>query len=119
LAVGVMDSLRSPQVYVYLLHFERPISPKHTCQHYIGSAEDLHHRLHLHRTGLGARLTQVALERGITFTLAKVWIGGRDLERKLKNRHNAPLLCPICNGSRAQMSLLLDFTLDDVEEIAF
>jgi hypothetical protein len=106
-------------MYVYLLHFQQRINPAHPCQHYIGSAKDLPHRLHLHRTGRGARLCEVALERGITFQLAKVWHGGRDLERKLKKRKAGPRLCPICNGSRAQMSLLLDFTLDDVEPIAF
>ena len=52
--------------YVYLLHFHRPIAPgKHTCQHYMGSAEDVIERLLQHRAGQGARLCKVAIERGI------------------------------------------------------
>lgn len=104
---------------VYLLHFERPISDRHTCQHYIGSADDLRKRLEQHRAGTGARLCQVAKERGIGFVLARVWMGGRELERRLKHRKEAPKLCPICNGTKAQMDLFLDFTLDDVEEMEF
>ena len=81
----------------YLLHFSSPISPNHTTQHYIGSAADLDARIEEHRTGHGARLTQVAQERGIGFTVARTWEGGRDFERSLKNRKNAPKLCPICH----------------------
>jgi predicted GIY-YIG superfamily endonuclease len=97
--------MRKPKnVFVYLLHFHQPIAPgRHTCQHYMGSAEDLQARLTLHTAGQGARLCQVALERGITWELARVWEApareGRKLERKLKNRKAGPKLCPICaNG---------------------
>jgi predicted GIY-YIG superfamily endonuclease len=56
----------------YLLHFEAPIAPgRHTCQHYIGSAKRLRVRIAEHRAGRGARLTQVALERGIAFTVGR------------------------------------------------
>ena len=83
---------------VYLLHFDRPIAPgRHTCQHYIGKADDLEHRIAEHRAGNGARLTQVAHERGITFVVARTWNGGYALEKRLKNQHNGPRLCPICN----------------------
>jgi predicted GIY-YIG superfamily endonuclease len=81
---------------VYLLHFERPISEHHTTQHYIGSAADVAARLEEHRSGRGARLTQVAVERGIGFEVVREWAGGRDMERTLKNRKNAPKLCPLC-----------------------
>lgn len=84
---------------VYLLHFDRPISPNHTCQHYIGYATRLGERLTVHRKGHGARLTQVALERAIGFTCVRTWHGrGRSFERKLKNRKSANDLCPICQG---------------------
>lgn len=84
---------------VYLLHFAAPIAPgRHTCQHYIGYADDLAPRIWAHEHGKGARLTQVAKARGIPFTVAVVWAGGRQLERRLKNRHEAPRLCPFCNG---------------------
>lgn len=82
---------------VYLLHFDRPISPGHTTQHYLGYAEDVGPRVNAHRHGQGARLTQVAKERGIGFRLARVWPDGdRAFERRLKNRKNTPRLCPIC-----------------------
>lgn len=80
-------------MYVYLLHFDRPISPLHTCQHYLGFAHDLAQRIEQHRAGTGSRLCAVAKERGIGFAVVAVWQGDRTLERKLKNRKNSPCLC--------------------------
>lgn len=90
---------------VYLLHFSAPISPRHSCQHYLGYAGDLASRLAEHKAGRGARLTQVALERGITWELARTWQGDRALERQLKNRKGARVLCPICNPRPLQLAL--------------
>ncbi len=85
------------QGYIYLLHFERPLAPgRHTTQHYIGYAGDLAARLQEHDHGRGARLTQVAKERGIGWAVARLWHGDRSLERRLKNRKEAPRLCPMC-----------------------
>src|SRR5262245_6410586 len=81
---------------IYLLHFERPISRAHTCQHYLGWALDLDARLSAHRAGRGARLTQIAVERGIAFEVVRVWPGDRTLERRLKNRKESPRFCPLC-----------------------
>lgn len=81
---------------IYLLHFERPISEAHRAQHYIGWALDLPARLALHRAGRGARLTQVAVARGIDFEVVRIWEGTRDFERQLKNGKRGPRLCPIC-----------------------
>jgi predicted GIY-YIG superfamily endonuclease len=82
---------------VYLLHFDRPISEKHTCQHYIGYAQNLEARIAHHRKGTSkARLLEVAHQRGIGFEVVRTWEGGKDLERKLKNGKNAPSLCPVC-----------------------
>jgi predicted GIY-YIG superfamily endonuclease len=87
--------------YVYLLHFSAPVSNRHTCQHYLGFAEDLAVRVQKHQSGNGSRLVQVALQRGLSFELVRVWRGGRSFERKLKNRKEATRLCPICNpGNR-------------------
>lgn len=83
--------------YVYLLHFERPISDRHTTRHYIGYCDNLAVRIQKHWHGAGARLTAVARERGIAFEVVRVWRGGRQLERRLKNRHESPRLCPVCN----------------------
>lgn len=84
--------------FVYLLHFQKPISERHTCQHYIGTCRDLATRVqqHEHGSSSAARLTQVAHERHIPFTVARVWRGGRELERYLKRRKNTPKLCPFC-----------------------
>lgn len=98
---------------VYLLHFDRPIAPgRHTCQHYLGTADDLAVRIQQHEHGgqHAARLCQVAKERGIRFTVARVWQGGRELERQLKRRKDAPRLCPICRGNVQQLRLFDELT---------
>lgn len=88
---------------VYLLHFSQPFSH---ARHYLGYSGkgNLNKRLEAHEAGSGSRLTQVIKEAGITFTLARTWKNKtRIFERQLKNRKNAPKLCPICkenNGRR-------------------
>ena len=113
---------------IYLLHFDQPIAPgRHSCQHYIGSADDLDARLRKHQHSPDARLLQVAKQRGISFDVVRTWQGDRQLERKLKNQKQAPMLCPICRNERKrhqwQLSfldeMLLSFTLDDLPELAF
>lgn len=79
---------------VYLLHFSEKISGH--AGHYLGWASRLEARIEHHRAGTGARLTQVAAERGISFEVARTWSGDRNLERRLKNRKNAGRLCPVC-----------------------
>lgn len=83
---------------VYLLHFEKPIAEGRPTQHYIGFAKDLDRRLAHHRHGTsGARLLEVAFERGIGFVVARVWDpGDKVLERQLKDQKNGRRLCPIC-----------------------
>ncbi len=83
---------------VYLLHFSQAY--RHA-RHYLGSTDNLDRRLAEHESGAGARLLEVITEAGIGFTLAKTWEGGRDLERKLKRRKEAPRLCPICSAQLA------------------
>jgi hypothetical protein len=79
---------------VYLLHFDRPY--KHA-RHYIGwTAGDLTRRLRQHRNGSGARLLEVITAEGIGFVVARVWDGGRNLERSLKRRGGASRCCPLC-----------------------
>ena len=81
---------------VYLLHFERPIAH---ARHYLGYADDVDDRIARHRTGHGARLVAEFVANVIDFTIAKVWPkGDRKFERKLKNRHNTPRMCPVCRG---------------------
>lgn len=87
----------SPTVnVVYLLHFDPPYEH---ARHYLGFAKDLGPRVNAHMHGKGARLTQVAHDAGCHMVLARVWTNGsKRLERQLKNRKNAPQLCPICQG---------------------
>lgn len=53
---------------VYLLHFSQ--SFRHA-RHYLGRTDDLDNRLQDHRTGQGARLTQIIHSARITFFLAR------------------------------------------------
>jgi hypothetical protein len=83
---------------VYLLHFSGRVSDRHTCQHYLGwTPGPVAERVATHAAGRGARLTQVAAERGLCLTVARTWHGGRELERRLKNQKHGPRLCPLCN----------------------
>lgn len=90
---------------VYLLHFDSPISPDHTTQHYVGYTDHLRDRLELHAIGRGARLTQVARERGIGWRLVRTWPdGGRTLERRIKRARHVPDFCPVCRpGNKAAL----------------
>lgn len=106
---------------VYLLHFERPISPLHTCQHYLGWCLDLDARIAAHRSGAGARLTQVAVERGIGFEVVRTWPGSRTFERLLKARKDTPRLCPVCcqaHGRRVRPAIAVQQLALDLDEPA-
>ena len=95
-----MTSPARPQRLVYLLHFIDPETGQSAryrhAAHYLGSTDDLPRRLGKHRNGQGARLVEVITQAGLGFVLARTWEGGRDLERQLKNRHNAAEMCPEC-----------------------
>lgn len=86
---------------VYLLHFD---SPLHHARHYLGGTKDLEQRLAAHRAGTsGVKIMDAAHRAGITFTLARVWDGGFQLERQFKRRKANSRLCPICAKERQQM----------------
>ena len=87
---------------IYLIHFDEPINPEHPARHYLGWALDWQERFKNHN----ARLMQVARERGITCHVVRVWEGTRNDERRLKNRKNAPCLCPHCSPKPAPVSYL-------------
>jgi predicted GIY-YIG superfamily endonuclease len=79
---------------VYLLHLDPPV--KHA-RHYVGyTSKGVEQRLEAHRAGRGARLLEVVKEAGGTFRLTRTWPGSRALERAIKDRKNAPKLCPEC-----------------------
>lgn len=84
---------------VYLLHFERPFGH---ARHYLGFTTDLERRLDDHAHGHGSTLMAYVSAVGIGFELVRTWSGGRDLERRLKNWHNGPKLCPVCRRSEGK-----------------
>jgi predicted GIY-YIG superfamily endonuclease len=79
---------------VYLLHLDPPY--RHA-RHYIGWTKDLAARVDAHREGRGARLMEVVKQAGGTFRLARTWPGDRARERAIKDRKEAPKLCPECS----------------------
>lgn len=86
---------------VYLIHLDQSIAH---ARHYLGytSLECVQDRLARHKAGNGARLLQVANERGITYSIVRTWEfatwqEARKFERKLKLQKHAPRLCPVCN----------------------
>lgn len=90
---------------IYLIHIEEPIgNPGHRngqAQHYIGWAKDLDSRLKEHRAGRGSAILAHCRMLRRSWKCVRTWTGDRHFERRLKNRKNAPLLCPVCNPSHA------------------
>lgn len=87
---------------VYLIHFDTPYKQ---AKHYIGFANNLNARLEHHANGTGARLMQVIKQNNISWRLARTWDeGDKALERRIKNRKEAPTLCPICNPNAARLA---------------
>jgi predicted GIY-YIG superfamily endonuclease len=83
-------------VSVYVLHFCAPIAH---ARHYTGFAVRVADRIDHHRAGRGARLTQVARERGVDFVVGVIFRGpryDRAFERRLKNAGHAERVCRIC-----------------------
>jgi hypothetical protein len=82
---------------VYLLHIEPPY---HHAKHYLGWTEfDVEGRVAYHVSGYGNKLIRAAVKAGHGIIIARTWSDeDRNFERTLKNRKNAPRLCPICNG---------------------
>jgi predicted GIY-YIG superfamily endonuclease len=88
------------QQVVYLIHFDQPY---YHARHYLGTTNDLDHRLKQHMLGTcygGARLMEVIMQVGITWRVACTWVGGRDLEKRLKSWNNSGRFCPICKAER-------------------
>jgi predicted GIY-YIG superfamily endonuclease len=91
-------------MYIYILHFDTKL---HHAEHYVGSAANVPARLEDHAKGHGARLTQVLIEKGITWRLGAVAQchdpkHRRVCERHLKNMKKARLFCEICCGEHAR-----------------
>jgi hypothetical protein len=87
---------------IYLLHFAKIIgdlgNPHGQARHYIGwCSGNIEDRLAAHKRGDGAAITAWLVTHAIGWQLVRLWVGNGDLERKIKNRKEAPGLCPICN----------------------
>lgn len=102
---------------VYLIHFDQPY---YHARHYLGTTNDLEHRLQQHMLGRrygGARLMEVIVSMGITWRVARLWSGGRDVERQLKAWKNSCRLCPICQAERI-VEQMFDTVAEEEEEAA-
>jgi predicted GIY-YIG superfamily endonuclease len=98
---------------VYLIHFD---SPYYHARHYLGTTNDLDHRMSQHVRGVragGARLMEVVTRAGISWRVACTWKGGRDLERRLKGWCNSARLCPVCKAERISEQMFLTVTETD------
>jgi hypothetical protein len=91
-------------VACYLLCFSEPLgNERHRASHYLGYSPDrtLERRIAEHLAGRGARITRVAVERGITLTVTRVWPGeDRRAERRPKDGAHPGRLCPVCRKAR-------------------
>lgn len=102
--------------YVYLIHFDQPVTPGHPCRHYVGYADNLASRIQSHETGgkRAARLMQVVKARAISWRVASVWRGDRSFERSLKDRKATPRYCPVCTpGVKPFGDQLTQHEIDD------
>lgn len=83
---------------VYLIHLQNPISH---AQHYIGWSRAFKKRIEHHKNGTGAKFLAEAVRRAIPFNVVRKWTNADGhFERKLKNRKNARLLCPLCRADK-------------------
>lgn len=87
---------------VYLLCIEAPglhVTGNRYARHYLGWTEGaVADRVATHLAGQGSPLIKAALARGLAVELVREWHGvDRHFERRLKNRREAPRLCPTCN----------------------
>jgi len=88
---------------IYLIHLEEGLVESHGSTHYIGWTRTgrLHDRINEHAEGgqYASPLLRAATERGIRWTVVRLWHGAdRHFERKLKRRRKAKALCPVCRG---------------------
>lgn len=85
---------------VYLLHFEPGLRVRDGvyARHYIGwTSQPPEDRLAEHMAGNGSPLVKAAVAAGADVRIARLWFGvDRHFERRLKNRREAPRLCPLC-----------------------
>jgi len=82
---------------VCLIHFEERL---HHAAHYLGWAKDLESRLEEHRRGNGAKIMAAVGRVPLGWRVVRTWDGDRKLEKALKKRREACMLCPVCRERR-------------------
>lgn len=87
---------------VFLLHYIDRINPDRPARHYLEyTARRVEERTNDHRSGFRYRTAAIpfaAHQRGIDFIVARVWPNAdRRDEKRLRDLHNNPRLCPVCN----------------------
>jgi len=82
---------------VYLIHFDQPYKhAKHYLGYVNGKKENVEKRLDQHKNGTGARLMEVVVNAGITFSVSRIFENvDRSFERRLKQRGKGRI-CPAC-----------------------
>lgn len=111
-----------PAGTVYLIHLARPYCH---ARHYLGwAAGDVADRLAEHQAtrwtpcepyrtergrlargrtiGQGATFLAAVNAAGIPWQLVRTWPGDKTLEHQLRQRHEGPRLCPLCNPRAAR-----------------
>lgn len=85
---------------VYLLHLDRPY--RHA-KHYVGWTEgdNLIDRLTVHIRGQGSPLLRAAAKAGISFRVARLWVGFTRLKERRLKRRGKSRICPLCRSSTA------------------
>lgn len=86
--------------FIYLLHFEERYPHGRRPQHYTGWANrsGLANRIAQHIKGQGARLLRAVNAAGINYAVARVYIGDRNEEKRLKRVGDMRWRCPVCAG---------------------
>ena len=97
---------------IYLIHFVDPLSH---AQHYLGSTEDLPHRIWQHAHGWGSALTRHLCLEGLEWYLVRLWTEKRNTarwnERKFKSRKNGRIFCPVCNVRPASPQFVEEYPI--------
>lgn len=89
--------------YVYLIHLHQQLNrgsrrDRRSVKHYLGYCHDLAARIQAHECGRGSKFMACVRRVGIGFEVVRVWHGDLALEKRLKGRKRAALLCPICSA---------------------
>jgi len=98
---------------VYLLHFEPAYEAKigdtgrtNVAGLYLGStAAPVEDRLAEHLAGRGSPLVRAAVAAGCAIELVAVGAGDKQVERRLKRRHQHSTYCPRCSSSPKPLSV--------------